>query len=121
MRLRKPSGLILAIAIVFVLSSCAHMFAVQQKTWTEMTNMERLATVLHGYNAQYNDYKAMAARPDLTEGQKEMLRAKKKILTEVYPLIGVYATIVTSGGEVTPDMEKEILRLLNSLGAKIGG
>jgi len=113
--------LILFVVILFALVSCQMLQVQDQKAWGDMTGMERLTIILHAYNTQYEDYKAMAALPDLTETQKDILRARKKILTEVYPMIGVYASVVVSGGEVSPSLELEIMRLLNSLGAKIGG
>jgi len=61
------------------------------------------------YNAQYDDYKFQVARLDLDEAQKDVLREKKKVLTEVYPVLMLYNGYAESG--VLPPMETEVLMI----------
>ena len=92
------------LSVMFVVS-CAHGV----KTLDEMTPMEKAVWMLSVYNAQYEDYKFQAARVDLDEERKAVLRVKKKILTEVYPLISVYSGYAGSGIIPAIDLETAII------------
>jgi len=67
------------------------------------------------YNGQSDDYKIQAAKPDLTEEQKVILRKKKEILTKVYPLIKLYVGYAESGVLPPADTEAVIMRLTDEL------
>ena len=90
------------------------------KPWSEQTPKDRLVWMQGIYNAQDRDYRSMAAMPNLTAAQKAVLQNKKKIMTQVYPLIDAYRITVNQGG--TPDQatEQTILNLLNQL-QTVGG
>ena len=49
------------------------------------------------YVAQYDAYQAAAAMPNLTEDYKIVLRQRKAILEQVYPMITVYNAYVDQG------------------------
>jgi hypothetical protein len=66
------------------------------------------------YNAQHEDYMVMAASPTTTEAQKVIMRQKKPILDKLATLIPMYDAAVNAG-TATPEMQKEIMTLLNSL------
>lgn len=66
------------------------------------------------YNAQYEDYLAMARNPDTTEEQKVMMRKKKPILETLGILIPAYDTDLQAG-TTTAGQEQKIYDLLNSL------
>lgn len=80
-----------------------------------MEPKERVTWMLSIYNAQYEDYKTQAARTDLTEAQKEILREKKKVLTKVYPLIETYAEYVNVGTVPSQELETLIVSNLETL------
>jgi len=54
------------------------------KPWGERGPVEKSLFFMDFYGAQYEDTLSMAQRPDLTEGQKEIVRAKKDLLTKVH-------------------------------------
>ena len=85
------------------------------KRVTEMTPKEKGAWFLGIYNAQDKDYRNMVIRPDLTNDQKKILREKKKIMTEVYPIIKTYNIYIDSGAVPTQAVEDQIIQLINDL------
>jgi hypothetical protein len=90
------------------------------KPWSEQTPKDRLVWMLGIYNAQDRDYRAMAAMPNLTPAQKQVLQSKKAIMTQVYPLIDAYRATVEKGGVPSAQTEQAILNLLNQL-TTVGG
>lgn len=80
-----------------------------------MTPKEKATWMLSIYNAQYDDYLVQAARTDLTEEEKKILRSKKEIMTEVYPAIELYAGYANSGVLPGDELETLIISRLNQL------
>lgn len=88
---------------------------------------QQLVTVYDQFNMQYADYMTTTGyskvtgdwvkvnEPTLTKDQKEVLRKKKRILTDVFPLIQSYDSLIITGGPIPPDLLPEILGLLNRL------
>ena len=89
------------------------------KRVTEMTPKEKGAWFLGIYNAQDKDYRNMVVRTDLTNDQKKILREKKKIMTEVYPIIKTYNIYIDSGAVPTKIVEDQIIDLINNLTALV--
>jgi len=58
--------------------------------------------------------------PDLTEDQRVILRQKKKILTEMYPLIKLYDAMVKGTTAFSSATEQDLLNLIDQLAA-LGG
>lgn len=100
----------------------------QTKSYQEMTPKERGTWMLSMYNSQYEDYMMTTgytknfqgewektSSPELTESQKEVLRDKKKLLTEVYPAIKVYVGYAESGVIPDADLETMIVSKINQL------
>lgn len=91
------------------------------------TPQNQLITMYDIYNVQYADYMyktgfekqngiwVKTSTPSLLDEQKDILRVKKKILTEVYPLIQTYDVLVQSEGPVPPDLQLKIMNLLDKL------
>ena len=90
------------------------------KPWSEQTSKDRLVWMLGIYNAQDRDYRSMAALPSLTPAQVKVLKTKKEIMTQVYPLIDAYRVTVEAGGTPSAQTEQMILDLLNRL-TTVGG
>lgn len=124
--MKRRAHIIILMAVLFVFVGCAQYLSgvsvetMASKGWSNMTPQERSIMFLHAYNSQYRDYLEMADMTDLTEVQKTIMRAKKSVLKEVYPLIGVYIEVVEAGGVVSQDLENQILKLLNSIGSRLG-
>jgi hypothetical protein len=80
------------------------------------------------YNAQYEEYKTwfeeddtgtLRPRSTLTEQQRKILRIKKRIFTELHPLLeaySIYASTSESPGGFDMDLvEDRIIELINRL------
>lgn len=106
----------LAVVLLMAVVACATN---GMKSFGDMSHKERAAFFMSVYNSQADDYKIMAANPALTEDQKKLLREKKKIMTQVYPLIGTYTAYVDAGTAPTPEVEQQILTLINQLTATV--
>jgi hypothetical protein len=104
------------IVVVFLLVSfgCIHKEG-SLKPVSEMTPKEKATFFMSVYNSQAEDYKAMIAKPNLTNEQKQVLRKKKEVLTQVYPLIQSYTTYVDAGAVPSPEVEASITDLINEL------
>lgn len=113
-KVKLLAGLIICLAFV----SCATL-GIQSKPWAERTPQEKALAILESYNSVYKDTMSMALMPNLTEAQKQMVRSKKAMLKEVYPLIQIYVGIIESGGIPSAADEQAILDLLNRLGGRI--
>jgi len=98
------------LSLMFVVSCAGNI-----KTLNDMNPTEKAVWMLSVYNAQYEDYKFQAARVDLDEERKAVLRIKKQILTEVYPLISVYSGYAGSGIIPAVDLETAIIKNLERL------
>jgi hypothetical protein len=99
---------VLLLIILFV--ACA----AGQKPYSEYTPTEKLSYFYQIYNAQHEDYVAMVKMPNLTDGQKMVLRTKKPILEELQKLLPIYDRSVVAG---TPSVhtEQAIYNYLNQL------
>jgi heptaprenylglyceryl phosphate synthase len=85
------------------------------KPFDEMSAKEKAAFFMSVYNSSDMNYRAMASQPDLTEVQKEILRQKKQIMIQVYPLIQSYNTYVDSGVVPSVELEQNILTNIDKL------
>ena len=108
--MNKIKGFAILLSLMFVVSCAGNI-----KTLNEMNPKEKAVWMLSVYNAQYDDYKFQASRVDLDNERKDVLRIKKQILTEVYPLIAVYAGYAGSGIIPAVDLETAIIKNLERL------
>ena len=104
------------VLMVMFLCSCASL---GMKPWGERSPKEKALAILEAYNAEFTNTMNMALKPDLTEGQKQMVRNKKALLIQVYPLIQLYLATVEAGGIPTIKDEQTILNLIDQLGGKL--
>lgn len=111
---RKGMFVFVVILMIF-LFSCVPGQKSDLKSISDMTPKERVTWMLSVYNSQTRDYKAMVAKTDLTNEQKEVLRKKKAIMIQVYPMINTYTTYVDSGAVPTKEVEDQIIDLINDL------
>ena len=117
MKTQRITAIVLFLFVAAFLIGCPAP-GTQLKSISEMTPKERATWFLSVYNKQFKDTKAMAERPDLTEDQKEVVRAKKKILAEVKPYLGIYIAAVDDGKLPARETEDKIIALLNDLMTK---
>jgi len=123
--MRRALFFVLVILFVSLLAGCPMQ---QAKSVQDMTPKERVTWMLGVYNSQYSDYMTVTGHtrgadggwtktsaPQLSDGQREVLRQKKQALQKVYPLIKAYDGYVSSGVTPSRAMEDEIVGILNSL------
>jgi hypothetical protein len=107
--------------IAFMVVGC---FAHQQ----QFTPKQKTIMFLGVYNSQFFDYMITMGygldekrewqkiyEPELTEGQKIILREKKKVLEEMYPLIMIYDEVFSKGMIPDRELEEKILLLINRI------
>ena len=111
--------LTILLLVVFFLGVSCSMFP-NIKSYGDMTTKEKATLFNRLYVEQYDDYVQMAAMGNLSEEQKQIMRAKKNIFIKVQPLLLEYSNYAATGKLNTPGLEAEILKLLNELGAKVG-
>jgi len=110
---KKPIPILLILlALTAFILSCTQLGT---KPFQEWSPQEKAILFMDTYNVQYNDYQAAADRQNLSPVQKDMLRTKRSVLIEVYPLIQSYASVVRDGGAPSIETEQAILALLNRL------
>lgn len=115
---RKMKLIILLFLLVFVAacSSCA-WFEAQTKM-----NPKQQAIVWMGiYNSVYDDTLAVAKNPMSSIAQKEVAEKKRVILTQVWPLMKVYISVLEGGGTPTLTQTAAITDLINQLALLAGG
>lgn len=107
---------VISLVLLAFLCGCATLGF---KAWADRTPKEKAVVFLEQYNTQYRDTFKMATDPNITVAQKEIVKTKKAILKELWPLIDVYVGIVDSGSVPSKASEDKILDLINKLGGKI--
>lgn len=111
--LRKTNLLVLFIVMLLVMGCMGQ--GAKVTPISEMTPEQKATMMMSMYNTQADNYKSMAARPNLIEEQKVILRKKKVIMDKVYPLISLYKSYVKGGAVPPADKEKQIFELLDEL------
>ena len=120
-RLYKPIVLFSILLFLSAFMACATMSPKKQLTMS------------YGiYNSQYTSYMTDTGyvlndsgeweklnTPELTDDQKDLLRKKKKILTQMYPLLKVYDSMVVGTTPYSDKTEQELLNLIDQLAALI--
>ena len=98
--------------LMMTLTSCAGLGT---KNPTEMTPTEVAIWANRNYEQQYKAYLQDYELGHKNEAMQEMLKKKRKGLVEIYPLLITFNEIILSGGEPTPRMTDEIIRLVYKL------
>ena len=105
-------AMLLSLAI-FAAYACAGC-AAQVKTFHDMTPQERGVFFMSIYNAQFDDYVAWQDKP-LTDDQRKIMQEKKRILTDVYPMIMAHNFLVDAGLSPPIERAEAIMALINQL------
>ena len=106
----------ICLLMLVFLSSCT---ALGMKSWAERSPKEKALAILDAYNAEFQNTLNMALKPNLTDAQKQVVRQKKAVLTQLYPLIQLYLGTVEAGGIPSVKDEQAILNLIDQLGGKL--
>lgn len=126
--MRKEKGMFLTVRrslypvlVVLLLVACGACTAMKEmgKTVAEMTPKQKAAWMMSSYSDQYDDYLAKVALPNLSNEEKQVLRAKKKVLTTIYPLIQAYDMAVASDRPPTEESTAEIMKLIADLASMV--
>lgn len=107
--------LLALLVMLLLVASCGAFQKVKELRFDEMSSEQKAVWMNDIYSSQYDDYKVMAIMPNLTESQKKMMRVKKKIFTEVWPLLKLYSKYVATGVIPAAELEAKIMKLLNRL------
>lgn len=114
---------LIALAFVFCTIGCVE----------SMTPKKQLTMMYGTYNSQYAQYMTDTGYtmnengewkktffPAYTEDEKKILRKKKTILEQMYPLVKVYDSMVVGLTPYSSETEQELLNLIDQLVA-LGG
>jgi len=117
---------VLVLVLAFMLASCAAQKG--GKSLSEMSDKEKSVIMMDIYNQQFTDYMTKTGYTkigdkwektgeiiDFTEDQKDIMRKKKEILTNVYPLITLYDSYVANNRQIDLATEQQIFALLDEL------
>lgn len=104
------------LVLAMVLGFMAMMFiSCSTMTGVVKTPQDRALTAMTVYNQTYDDYLVQAARTDLTESEKEVLKATRQALIEVHPVIKAYVNYIETGQTPTAEMEAALLAAVDAL------
>lgn len=107
----------IAVAVLLLfLIGCASMGV---KPWAERTPPEKSLSFMQFYNSQYSDTMNLATNTASTQAQKDLAKKKKAILTQLWPLVKLYDSYAQGGILIPPEMETQILTLINQLGGAL--
>lgn len=109
---------IVPIVLIMVVSLMACATTFNQKP---LTAKQQGVVWFSIYNSTYDDTMNVMKNPAATPAQKEIAQKKKVILTQVWPLLQIYASVVDSGATPDADITKSITDLMNHLTALTTG
>jgi len=95
-----------AVLVLFLFVGCAQL---------SLTPKQTILWALNVYNAQYDLYVEQAAKPDLTEDEKEILRVKKTVLVDLEHALNLATADIQAGVTVDDEVQEDIKYLVNRL------
>ena len=107
------AAVLAAIAITVIIAALLVMYGCA--TTQPLTAKQRATVILGVYNAEYNDTMAIMSSPTSTPAQRAMGAKKKVILTQIWPLLKIYTSIVDGGGTPDQQTEDQLMKLINQL------
>lgn len=111
MKTKLAAIVILAMWIV----SCAASKEDSALSFREMSTRQKAAFLMSMYNKQYDEYIILYERSDGSEETKALLRQKKKLLEDVYPMINLYVGYADEGVIPPEIVEKRAIELMYDL------
>ena len=122
LRSRVVMFMVVMIVLGVMLQGCAALqsLGITEESYSKLTTPKaKMAFIYKSYNKAYDDYKVQAARTNRTEPENVILRNKKKVLTDVRPIIDGLDLALVEGKPFDPAIEKLITDSLRQLGTKI--
>jgi len=112
MIVNRKVTLVILVVLLSMVWACPSQ---QMKPFSEMSLKEKATWMMDIYIAEHDDYEVQAARTDLSKDEKEVLRAKKKIMVKVYPSIKAYTKYAETGVIPIEDLETIIIQNIDEL------
>jgi len=109
-------SLLAMVLIVFTLTSCAMFQVAKEQPFSTWSSKKKLTYAVDVYSAEYDKYMAAVVRPDLSDGQRQYLKTKREALVGLDKAINLLIPIVDAGGQLTPDLELQLVSWLTQLG-----
>ena len=116
MRKPRPTPLIALIAIMFVfIAGCALVPSSQQDLTPLEIAQAQVQKIMDAYIIVYDKTMAMAKDPTITESEKKLVAANKKVLDKVWPSLKRCLELIGSGkipSKIDLDTADDVLDLL---------
>jgi hypothetical protein len=107
---------VMGVMIVMACSlSCSFVPLDGSKSFFDMRPKEKCLFLIKTYNHQYDDYLKLHQKGNHTDEEKETLKIQYKVISELYPLIGVYVTYAEAGLIPSEEIERQVIKILNGL------
>jgi len=87
-----------------------------EQPFTQWSPKKQLTYAINIYTAEYDKYMRAVMTPDLTEGQKAYLQAKRATLVAFDNLIGLLIPFADANQPFPGDLEAQLLDVLAKLG-----
>jgi len=110
---RLKIGVLLLIAMVFLLTSCAMTGIVAPIDPLKMSPEQKVNFAWGIYKAQYSDYQRITADPSILSEESKVILRKKKMLITAYHAILAYRSIIQVGGVPTVEQETALMDFIN--------
>jgi len=106
----------LLLALAFMLASCSMFQVAKDQPFSTWSPKKKLTYAINVYSMEYDKYMTAALRPDLTDGQKQYLKAKRTALVGLDKTINLLIPIVDTGEPLPSDLEAQLISWLTQLG-----
>ena len=113
---RRGMFLVVVLVSIFLMVSCASFQTAKENPYDTWSPKKKMTYAIDVYAAEYDKYKVAVKRTDLNEEEKEYLKNKRKALVTLDKTIGTLITIVDAGGYVSPELDAQLLDILNQFG-----
>jgi len=104
------------LVLVFTVVGCTAFQTAKDQPFSTWSPKKKLTYAADIYSTEYDKFMAAVLRPNLTEGQKQYLKAKRNVLIGLDKVINLLIPIVDVGGQIPPDLESQLISWLTQLG-----
>jgi hypothetical protein len=98
-----------------MIAGCSFIAPNRPKSFFDMEPKEKCFFLIKTYNHQYDDYLKLHQKGNHTDEEKETLKIQYKVISGLYPLIGVYVTYAEAGLIPPEEIESQVIKILNGL------
>jgi uncharacterized membrane protein len=114
---RVQVQVIAVLMTLMFLAACTSSCAMLGGSVKTLTAKQQATLWMVVYNSVFDDTMAQAKNPAATAAQKDLVAKKKAVLTQVWPLLKIYAGVVETGGTPSVETAQAISDLINQLAA----